>query len=72
LYYGYCKKCHKVTYFKREQCNVGKGRIGPMAQAIAVHLRYLGMPYRKVAQIDTGPPAKRFLLRKLKKGVYIP
>jgi len=51
LYYGYCKKCHKVPYFKREQCNIGKGRIGPMAQAIAAHLRYLGMPYRKVAQI---------------------
>lgn len=51
-HYGYCKRCSKVVYPKEEAEIIPKSRIGPNARAISSYLRYIGVPFRKVAKIS--------------------
>jgi len=51
-HYGYCKRCSKVVYPKEEVEIIPKSRIGPNARAISSYLRYIGVPFRKVAKIS--------------------
>ncbi len=51
-HYGYCKRCGKVVYSKEETEIIPKSRIGPNARAISSYLRYIGIPFRKVAKIS--------------------
>lgn len=51
-HYGYCKRCSKVVYPKEEVEIIPKSRIGSNARAISSYLRYIGIPFRKVAKIS--------------------
>jgi len=51
-HYGYCKRCRKVVYSKEKVGIIPKSRIGPNARAISSYLRYIGIPFRKVAKIS--------------------
>lgn len=51
LHYGYCKQCKKVVYPKAKEKIMANDRIGIQARAVGGYLRYLGLPYRKVAKI---------------------
>jgi len=51
-HYGYCKRCRKVVYPKEKVGIIPKSRIGPNARAISSYLRYIGIPFRKVAKIS--------------------
>ena len=51
LHYGYCPRCKKVVYSKVKEAVIANDRIGIRARAVGGYLRYLGLPYRKVAKI---------------------
>jgi len=51
LHYGYCPRCKKVVYSKAEGSILAGDRIGVQARAVGGYLRYLGLPYRRVAKI---------------------
>jgi len=51
LHYGYCPRCKKVVYSKVKEPILAGDRIGVQARAVGGYLRYLGLPYRKVAKI---------------------
>lgn len=51
-HYGYCKRCRKIVYCKEEMEIIPNSRIGPNARAISSYLRYIGIPFRKVAKIS--------------------
>jgi len=51
-HYGYCKRCRKIVYPKKETKVIPKSHIGPNARAISGYLRYIGIPFRKVAKIS--------------------
>jgi len=51
LHYGYCPRCKKVVYSKVKEAVIANDRIGIRARAVGGYLRYLGLPYRKVARI---------------------
>ena len=51
-HYGYCQRCRKVVYPKEEVEIIPKSRIGPNARIIFSYLRYIGIPFRKVAKIS--------------------
>jgi len=41
----------KVVYPKKEKEAIPNSRIGPNARAICGYLRYMGLPFRKVAKV---------------------
>ena len=47
-HHGYCKECKKSFYPKDA---IPSGRVGPLAQAVSGYLHYIGVPYRKAANI---------------------
>jgi len=51
-HYGYCKRCRKVIYPKEKMRIIPNSRIGSNARAICGYLRYMGLPFRKVAKIS--------------------
>ena len=51
-HYGYCKRCEKIVYPKEEMEIIPKSRVGPNARAISSYLRYIGIPFRKVAKVS--------------------
>ena len=51
-HYGYCQRCKKVVYPKEKVGIIPKSHIGPNARAISSYLRYMGIPFRKVAKIS--------------------
>lgn len=51
LHYGYCPRCKKVVYSKVKEAVIANDRIGIRARAVGGYMRYLGLPYRKVAKI---------------------
>ena len=51
-HFGYCKRCKKVVYPKEGGQIIPKSRIGPNARATFSYLRYIGIPFRKVAKIS--------------------
>ena len=51
LHYGYCPRCKKVVYSRVKEPILASDRIGVQARAVGGYLRYLGLPYRKVARI---------------------
>ena len=51
LHYGYCPRCKKVVYAKAKEPILAGDRIGVQARAVGGYLRYLGLPYRRVAKI---------------------
>jgi hypothetical protein len=51
LHYSYCKQCKKVVYPKAKETVMPGDRIGVQARAVGGYLRYLSLPYRKVAKI---------------------
>lgn len=51
MHYGRCRRCKKVVSPQRDESIIKNGRIGPMARAVGSYLRYMGIPYRKVARI---------------------
>ena len=51
LHYGYCPRCKKVVYSKAKEPILAGDRIGVQARAVGGYLRYLGLPYRRVAKI---------------------
>jgi hypothetical protein len=51
LHYGYCKQCKRVVCPKAKEAVNPSDRIGVQARAVGGYLRYLGLPYRKVAKI---------------------
>ena len=51
LHYGYCPRCKKVVYSRAKEPILAGDRIGVQARAVGGYLRYLGLPYRKVAKI---------------------
>jgi hypothetical protein len=54
LHCGYCKHCKKLVYSRAEESIMAGDRIGVQARAVGGYLRYLGLPYRKVAKIFRG------------------
>ena len=51
MHYGRCRSCGRVVSPQRDGSIIPNSRIGPLARAVGGHLRYLGIPYRKVARI---------------------
>jgi len=51
LHRGYCPSCRRVVRPKAAEATIPHDRVGVQARAIAAHLRYLGLPYRKVARV---------------------
>ena len=51
-HYGYCQRCKKVVYSEKETEILPGSHIGPNARAIFGYLRYIGIPFRKVARIS--------------------
>lgn len=51
LHYGYCPRCQEVIHPKAKEAVVPGDRIGVQARVVDGYLRYLGLPYRKVARI---------------------
>jgi len=50
-HYGYCATCQKIIYPQEANNIIPKSRIGLKARAVSGYLRYIGIPYRKVAKI---------------------
>ncbi|MGB9553095.1 MAG: IS66 family transposase, partial [bacterium] len=50
FHYGYCQRCKKVVYPKKEKIPAND-RIGTEARAVGGYLRHLGLTYRKVAKL---------------------
>ena len=50
LHRGYCPSCRRVVRPKAAEATIPRERVGVQARAIATYLRYLGLPYRKVAK----------------------
>jgi len=53
FHYGYCQRCQKVVYPKKEKIPAND-RIGTGARAVGGYLRHLGLPFRKTASIFKG------------------
>jgi hypothetical protein len=53
FHYGYCQRCKKVVYPKKEKIPAND-RIGTEARAVGGYLRHLGVTYRKTASIFKG------------------
>ena len=53
FHYGYCQRCKKVVYPKKEKMPAND-RIGTEARAVGGYLRHLGLPYRKTASVFKG------------------
>ena len=51
LHYGYCRQCKKLVYPRAKESILAGDRIGVQARAVGGYLRYLGLPYRRVAKI---------------------
>jgi FtsZ-binding cell division protein ZapB len=53
FHYGYCQRCKKVVYPKKEEMPAND-RIGTEARAVGGYLRHLGLTYRKTASVFKG------------------